>query len=141
MNNWETIVENYFNDGGLEHDFIEYLEENYSEHIESLKCEIDNWSHDMLKEAHNQLSYAGLEATDDFLKSVLKNNLDLAMETFSNGIGDTCQREQLIDMAIKEAGVSRRWPCNYEGKTVAYAFYEELIRKTTMRDCGLKYTP
>lgn len=138
MINWNYAIEDY-NDSEL-YSFLDYLDDYSNEQVQELVKEIDDWPTKTLENAHLAVSYAGLTVTDDFLKQVLKNRLDLAMETFTNGINDTCQREMLIDAVVHELGINQPWPMNGTPKDVKYKFFEELIRKT-MGNPSVSYKP
>jgi len=59
-----------------------------------------------------------------FLKEALCDNLELAFEVYTYGVGDTEQRSMLVDAILKKMGL-RDWPMNMEGEDV----FEEFILK------------
>lgn len=94
---------------------------------EALRAEIDTFTTEMLARAEDQLhNWFGLVVTASLLKQVLKANLNLAWETYTGGISDTCQRSLLIDALLKEIGHSRGWPINAESNAAQQAFFDEL---------------
>ena len=92
----------------------------------ALIANIGTWGEDTFKVAADQLhDWGGMVVPIQMLKEIAAGDLDLAEEIFSGGVGDTCQREILIDSVVKKMGL-RSWPINIEGEAVAQAFYEQL---------------
>ena len=94
-----------------------------------LKVLVSTWGEEQLQSAMDVLNdYYAMEVPADFLKEIMANDLDLAMEVATDGISDTCQRELLVDAVMKKLNM-RRWPCNYEGEKVFTQFANDLKQK------------
>lgn len=92
----------------------------------ALMANIQTWDESTFKVANDQLhDWFGLEVPMSLLKEVAMDDLDLAEEIYSGGVGDTCQREILIDSVLKKMGL-RNWPINIEGEKVAEDFLNQL---------------
>lgn len=76
------------------------------------------------------MDFYGMFLPSQFLVEVLQENLDLAMETFTDGIGDTCQRELLVDAVLKKLGM-RSWPINGDGDAAFNEFVSVLKERIT----------
>ena len=110
--NWELTVENLT--------MAEML---------ALKVLVSCWEDAELKPAKDVLSdYYGIEVPNSILVEIFHNDLCLAAENATNGIGDTCQREILIGSLLKKIG-SRPWPINGEGDEVFNQFIADLPKK------------
>ena len=97
-----------------------------AEEVAALIEDIRTWDESKFTTARNQLhDWGGMIVPTQMLKEIAEADLDLAEEIFSGGVGDTCQREILIDSVVKKMGL-RSWPINIEGNAVAQAFYEQL---------------
>ena len=97
-----------------------------SESINKLKAEIDNnWN--VFKENSNGvlIGYYNIKVPENTLKKVLKEDLELAFEVFSEGIYDTCQRSILVNSILQELGM-RQWPTYGEGGEVFKNFINDL---------------
>ena len=91
-----------------------------------LKVLVSTASTNQLKAAHDVLSdYYGITVPQDTIIASLQDDLMLAMEVFTGGIRDTCQREILIDKVLKQIG-SKPWPCYGEGKEAFNTFISAL---------------
>ena len=94
-----------------------------------LTAEIDGWDENILTYASDVLhDWASMEVPSQMLRDIAKNDLDIAQEIWSGGVGDTCQREILIDYVLKRMGM-RSWPINMEGEQVSKAFHQQLIER------------
>ena len=94
--------------------------------VGALMANIQTWDESAFKVANDQLyDWFGLEVPMSLLKEVAMDDLDLAEEIYSGGVGDTCQREILIDSVLKKMGL-RNWSINIEGKKVAEDFLNQL---------------
>ena len=94
--------------------------------INALKYEISGWTGKELADAKDVLSgYYGLGVPDEFLKGVLVDDLELAFEVFTGGVGDTLERGWLCDSILKKMQV-RSWPLNKEGDDVSNKFFLDL---------------
>ena len=92
----------------------------------ALMANIQTWDESTFKVANDQLhDWFGLEVPMSLLKEAAMDDLDLAEEIYSGGVGDTCQREILIDAVLKKMGL-RNWPINIEGERVAKDFLNQL---------------
>ena len=81
---------------------------------------------DELVPAEDVLSdYFGIQLPRTLLSEILQNDLDLAMETFTNGISDTCQRDVLITAVLRRIGAPE-WPVYGDGKEAAQKFFKVL---------------
>lgn len=69
--------------------------------------------------------YFGIQIPRSLLSEILQNDLDLAMETFTNGISDTCQRDILITAVLKRLGAPD-WPTYGDGKEASEKFFKAL---------------
>ena len=72
--------------------------------------------------------YYGIEIPHETLVGLLQENLDLAMEVFTGGICDTCQRELLIDALLRKINAPD-WPCNGDGPEVFNSFISILSER------------
>ena len=91
-----------------------------------LKVLVSTGTEEQLKPAMDVLEdYYGITIPREVLVELLQSNLDLAMETFTHGISDTCQRELLIGALLRKIG-SRDWPCYGDGK-MAYEKFMEIL--------------
>ena len=80
-----------------------------------LKVLVSTGTEEQLQPAVNVLSdYYGIEIPREVLVDLLQANLDLAMETFTHGISDTCQREILVLTLLRKIGAPE-WPCYADG--------------------------
>lgn len=91
-----------------------------------LKVLVATATDEQLKPALDVLcDYYGISIPRDVLIELLQGHLDLAMETFTHGISDTCQREILIGRLLNKIGAPW-WPCYGDGKEVYANFIKEL---------------
>jgi hypothetical protein len=101
------------------------------QNIEDLKKEISNFSDETLYNAERIFSkYYCLSVPKDMIKKLLADDVWLAYEVYTDGIGDTCQREILIDAFLSKIGM-RPWPLNGESDAVQDLFIKTLKEKTT----------
>lgn len=92
-----------------------------------LKATVAMWGEKEVEPAADVLyDYYGITVPTDLLKEVFATDLDLAVECATNGIGDTCQRELLIDAVLKKIGMRVRWPRYGDGAEVYKKFLAEL---------------
>lgn len=70
-------------------------------------------------------NYYGVSIPRECLVEILQADLNLAMETFTKGIGDTCQRELLMSALLKKIGAPE-WPCYGDGHD-AYTNFMEIL--------------
>lgn len=104
---------------------------------ESLKNQIMHFTTEKLQPAIRVLhKYYGLEVPETIIKNALCKNLSLALEVYDGSVGDTCQRELLIDAVLKEINV-RSWPVNYEGDKALNEFREQF--QTSAPKHGVKF--
>ena len=94
-----------------------------------LKTLVSCWGDKELQPAKDVLAdYYSIEVPNSVLIEIFHTDLDLAAENATNGIGDTCQREILIDSLLKKIGC-RSWPIYGEGDEVANKFIADLPKK------------
>ena len=92
----------------------------------ALIADIQSWNEETFKAATDQLhDWFSIEVPIALLKEIAASDLDLAEEIYTGGVGDTCQREILIDAVMKKLGL-RSWPICMEGEEVAKAFHNQL---------------
>lgn len=109
-------IENYYFSDDCDETIDEILESLSPEIITSLKEEVKSWDGVMLSRADEIMSrYYCMKVPHEMMKDVLQDDLSLAFEVFTNGIGDTGQREMICDAILKKIGV-RSWPINGEGE-------------------------
>jgi hypothetical protein len=72
--------------------------------------------------------YYGVDIPRDILVGLLQDNLDLAMEVFTGGIRDTCQRELLIDALLRKINAPS-WPRNGDGQEIFNSFISILSER------------
>lgn len=107
-----AVLEQIYSDDLIEQDIsiMDFIEEIPLSSITALKNEIDNWNSEQLKDAHYVFSnWYNMSVPESLLKDVLKNNLHLALETYAEGIRDTCQRDLLIDALLSHLSLPS-WP-------------------------------
>lgn len=107
---FKQFKKDYWSDDN-ELDSYEFVDNLTPEQISDLKKELAQASDALFKKVMDILSdYANVEDVPvSFIKDILEDDLMLAMEVFSGGIGDTCQREILVDRFLKKIGVGS-WP-------------------------------
>lgn len=107
---FKQFKKDYWSDDN-ELDSYEFVDNLTPEQISDLKKELAQASDALFKKVMDILSdYANVEDVPvSFIKDILEDDLMLAMEVFSGGIGDTCQREILVDRFLKKIGVDS-WP-------------------------------
>ena len=94
-----------------------------------LKTLVSCWGDKELQPAKDVLAdYYNIEVPNSVLVEMFHADLELAAENATNGIGDTCQREILIDSLLKKIG-SRAWPIYGEGDEVFDQFITDLPKK------------
>lgn len=121
---WSDDNKNY------NYDFIDNLA---PEQISDLKQELTQAPDEIFQKVMDILSdYASVENVPvSFIKDILQKDLMLAMEVFSNGIGDSCQREMLVDTFLKKIGVGS-WPLYGSSEEYKESFaiqYKEAVEK------------
>lgn len=100
------------------------------ENIEALQKIILSWGESDLKNANRVLhDYYAMKVPSPMLKEILSKNIKLANEVYTNGIGDTSQREVLSYAVMSHIGV-RDWPSNGEGRKAMQDFVAELKEKS-----------
>lgn len=129
---FKQFKKDYWSDDN-ELDSYEFVDNFTPEQISDLKKELAQASDDLFKKVMDILSdHANVEDVPlSFIKDILEDDLMLAMEVFSGGIGDTCQREILVDRFLKKIGVSS-WPLygsSEEYKNDFAVKYREAIAK------------
>lgn len=91
-----------------------------------LKVLVATADDEQIKPAHDVLSnYFGLVLPHQQLVEILQADLDLAMEVFTGGISDTCQRDILINTVTRKIGAGV-WPCYGDSREYSKKFFEEL---------------
>lgn len=91
-----------------------------------LKVLVSTGTEEQLAPAIDVLSdYYGIEIPRNVLVELLQANLDLAMETFTGGISDTCQRELLAHALLRKIGAPE-WPCYGDSKEAYNKFIADL---------------
>lgn len=94
-----------------------------------LRSIISCWGEEDLKPVKYVLrKYYNIEVPNQIIIEIFHNDLNLAIENFTDSICDTCQREILIDSVLKKVG-SRAWPINSEGEEVFNQFITDLPKK------------
>lgn len=109
------------------------------EEYENIKKDIQNFSDEIMNNAQEVFSdWYGLKVPNELIKQILSKDFDLAVEVYTGGIGDTCQRELLIDSLLRYMKM-RRWPTNMEGDTVFAEFQNKLTEKVA--EFGIEMLP
>lgn len=130
-------IENYYFSDDCDETIDEILESLSPEIITSLKEEVKSWDGVMLSRVDEIMSdYYSMKVPHEMMKDVLENDLSLAFEVFTNGIGDTGQREMICDAILKKMGI-RSWPINGEGEEEFKKFVKTL--KETAPKHGIEF--
>lgn len=115
----------YWSDDNDFHGY-EFVENLTSEQIADLKNELRNAQdaefEDVMVILHDHAGVKNVPVS--VIKEILEDNLLLAMEVFSGGVGDSCQREILIDSFLKKFGVGS-WPTYGASEEYKKVFYEK----------------
>lgn len=106
-------------------DIIENLS---TEEIQALQSRVDEFDTEMV-EVYKTLQRFNIKPPMEFLKGVLKNNLNLAYETYRGSIDDTYARDILIDALTETIGMFKHWPCNCDGDSYTLSFLAEFKEK------------
>lgn len=107
--------------------FVDDLSENEINHLKSL---IDQWTEQELDIAKNILSdYYGMIVPLPLLREVVKKDLIMAYEIYTEGVQDTDQRDQLCDLVLKHIGVPR-WPM-YRDTSEYKKNFKKLLKEKT----------
>lgn len=78
--------------------------------FKDLSLEVFTWDKKIIERAEDVLSdYFGIELPKKSLLMILSQDFNLAYETFTDGISDTCCRDQLIDAVTRFFNLSN-WP-------------------------------
>lgn len=92
-------------------------------------CECKKHQAQVLKPAQDVLTdYFDVVIPDDLLMQLLQGETELMLEIETGGIGDTDQRDMLMDTILRKIGM-RSWPTYGEGPGVIEAFTVELESK------------
>lgn len=109
--------------------YVSDIIENLStEEIQALQSAVDEFDTEMVK-VYKTLQRFNIKPPIIFLKGVLKNNLNLAYETYCGSIDDTYARDILIDALSETIGMSKHWPYNCDGDSYTLSFLAEFKEK------------
>ena len=92
-------------------DFPHNFEDLFSDQeFKDLSLEVFTWDKKIIERAEDVLSdYFGIELPKKSLLTILSQDFNLAYETFTDGISDTCCRDRLIDAVTRFFDLSN-WP-------------------------------
>ena len=97
--------------------------------VASLAAGVTLWNSEQLKPAINVISdWHNLAISEELMTDVLTKNLDLAFEVYSGSVRDTFVRDHLIDMIMREVGLTP-WPCFGDSSKYKQEFYDALEEK------------
>lgn len=125
ITNFKEYEEAYFSEDNKSYtyDFIDNLSK---EEVQSLIKEIKTWTEKDLSEGDSVLQdYYGLKVPESLLKEICVDNLNIAFEIYTQGVGDTCQRSILVKAVLSKIGMSS-WPTYGEGTEALVSFMEKL---------------
>lgn len=99
--------------------------------VSALCVEIENWGDEEIRRVQDVLNdyYGVKDIPASFIKSILKDNLELAYEVFTEGQGDTCVRETLGGAFLKAIGITVMWPCFGHSDEYKREFFEAYAQK------------
>jgi hypothetical protein len=101
------------------------------ENKEALRIEALNFSDEQIQETERILKkYYSTKVPKELLKKLLSQDILLAFEAYTQGIGDTSQRGLLMD-AVLDYLEMRPWPINGEGDDIFIEFCRELKDKAS----------
>lgn len=116
----------------------EVLDDLILEETLELQKEVSEWNALKFKDVIVMVNkYFNLIIPVAMIRDIAMNDLEIAYEIYMDGIGDTCQRDMLIDTILRKMGL-RAWPTYGEGNQVMSEFKQKLI--DTCSKFGVQYT-
>lgn len=99
--------------------------------VSALCVEIESWGDEEIGRVQDVLNdyYGVKDVPASFIKSILKGNLELAYEVFTEGQRDTCVREVLGSAFLKAMGITSVWPCFGHSDEFKREFFETYAQK------------
>lgn len=109
------------------------------EELKDVKEEILSWSDENFSNTKSIFkNYLDIEIDKEILRVIFVKNINLAVEEYTGGIGDTCVRDQLFDAFVKELGVRDHWPLYSENVNIKEFLEKEIFSVLENKTSELK---